>query len=446
MTSHPKDSHAEGSHARTSHSSGPSDAADLIDHFRAVFGDDPDGVWAAPGRVNLIGEHTDYNEGFVLPFAIEHTARVALRRTETGELRIAGRQEVAGAGLVRVDLAALRGGPSPRELGSDAAGAAATGAEDAAPEVLGGDLPGWARYVAGVLWSLGREAGAADVGPGYDVVLDSSVPIGAGLSSSAAIECAVGVAVNDLAGLGHGLDELVLIAQRAENDFVGAPTGILDQSASLLSQDGHALFLDCRTRESRGVPLALAEAGLEILAIDTRVSHAHESGGYGQLRDACELGARELGVQALRDVEESELPAARDQLSPEVYARVKHIVTENQRVLDAVRLLDSVDFRAAGETERRELGRLLTDSHASMRDDFGNSCPELDLAVDTAVAAGAYGARMTGGGFGGTAIALVRAADAERIGEAVREAFGRTGYAAPEVFGVRPAAGARRLV
>ncbi|WP_309081666.1 galactokinase [Zhihengliuella sp.] len=405
---------------------GARDAADLADHFHAVFGGAPEGVWAAPGRANLIGEHTDYNEGFVLPFAIEHTARVAARRTHTGELRIAGRQDVAGAGVVAVDLRDLLGAPP-------------------AQDPAGGRLPGWARYVAGVLWSLGREPGAAEVGPGYDVVLDSSVPIGAGLSSSAAIECAVAVAVNDLAGLGLAPAELVLIAQRAENEFVGAPTGILDQSASLLSEDGRALFLDCRTREARGVPLALAGAGLEILAIDTRVSHAHESGGYGQLRQACEDGARELGVRALRDVDLEDLPGARERLAPQIFSRVKHIVTENQRVLDAVRLLETVDFGNPDGRALADLGDLLTASHASMRDDFGNSCPEMDLAVDTALAAGAYGARMTGGGFGGTAIALVRANDAEHVGSAVRDAFDAAGHATPEIFGVRPSSGARRL-
>ncbi|GHD05352.1 galactokinase [Zhihengliuella salsuginis] len=393
-------------------------AAGTQQHFAERFGAHPDGVWTAPGRVNLIGEHTDYNEGFVLPFAIPHHASVAVRRTDTGTLRVAGRQDVAGHGAVEVDLARL--------VAEDGRGAAA-------------GLPGWARYVAGVFWSLGREAGEpGDLRAGYEIVLDSSVPIGAGLSSSAAIECAVGVAVNDLAGLGHTGEELVLICQRAENEFVGAPTGILDQSASLLSEAGHALFLDCRSRQSRVVPLALAEAGLEILVIDTKVSHAHESGGYGQLRSACETGAQMLGVAALRDVAVADLMAAEAELPGQIFSRVKHIVTENQRVLDSVDLLGSDGFDPAA------LGGLLTASHASMRDDFGNSCPEMDLAVDSAIAAGAFGARMTGGGFGGSAIALVKKGDADAVRDAVVRAFAEAGHAAPDVFSVLPSPGARR--
>lgn len=395
--------------------------AALTDAFREAFGADPDGLWAAPGRANLIGEHTDYNDGFVLPFAIAHSARVAVRRTRTAALRIAGRQEVAGVRAVEIDPARL----SPAHAG---------------------EVPGWSRYVAGAVWALNAWAESAGhaplvaAGEGYDVVLDSDVPIGAGLSSSAAIECAVVTALAELAGLDVSRETLVLIAQRAENEYVGAPTGILDQSASLLGEDGSALFLDCRSRASRPVPLALEEAGLEILAIDTKVSHAHESGGYGQLRAACEAGAAGLGVQALRDVSVEELEAAQRRLAPEVFARVKHIVTENQRVLDTVRELE------AERVEWAEVGRLLTASHASMRDDFGNSCPEMDVAVASAVRAGAHGARMTGGGFGGTAIALVPAGARAEVTAAVEQAFAQRGFTAPAIFPIRPSAGARRLV
>ncbi|MCO1339810.1 galactokinase [Kocuria polaris] len=395
-------------------------AAGMQQHFAERFGVHPDGVWAAPGRVNLIGEHTDYNEGFVLPFAIEHHASVAARRTHDGVLRVAGRQAVAGHGTVEVDLARL--------VADDGVRVAA-------------ELPGWARYVAGVFWSFGqssREIGGLT--SGYEIIVDSSVPIGAGLSSSAALECAVAVAIDDLANLGYNRRDLVLVSQRAENEFVGAPTGILDQSASLLSEAGHGLFLDCRSRVSRPVPLALAEAGLQILVIDTKVSHAHESGGYGQLRQACETGAQLLGVPALRDVGVDDLNGAEAGMPGQIFARVKHIVTENQRVLDVVALLDSDRLDAAA------LGALLSASHTSMRDDFGNSCPEMDLAVDTAVAAGAYGARMTGGGFGGSAIALVEASGTQRVRDAVVRDFADAGYVAPDVFTVLPSAGARRVV
>ena len=243
------------------------------------------------------------------------------------------------------------------------------------------------------------------------------MPSGAGLSSSAAIECAVATAFNELESAGLSPNELVLVGQRAENEVVGAPTGILDQSASLLSTDGHAVFLDCRTQESTLVPLDLAAAGLLILVVDTKVSHAHATGGYAARRASCELGAEVLGVAALRDVAAADLPEAAGLLDEETFRRVRHIVTENQRVLDTVAVLDDAGPAA--------IGALLTASHASMRDDFEISCPELDLAVDTALAHGALGARMTGGGFGGSAIALIP------VGGRGRRARGRGGRPLP---------------
>ncbi|MGL3805279.1 galactokinase [Paeniglutamicibacter sp. R2-26] len=378
----------------------------LTASFTELFGHAPDAHFAAPGRVNLIGEHTDYNDGYVLPFAIDREARVAVRIRPAGEPRLLRVASTRGGDLVEADLGALA-------------------ARDTTP---------WARYVAGVFWAYGRRGFTL---PGAEILLDSSVPIGAGLSSSAAIECAVALALNDLLDLGLGRQELVLLCQDAENNFVGAPTGILDQSASLLSTAEHALFLDCRTRASRQVELPLEAAGLRILVIDTRVSHAHDSGGYKELVEACTRGARELGVPALRDVPPERLPEARQTLHPGIYRRVRHIVTENRRVLDTVARLE-----AHGPAE---IGDLLLESHASMRDDFGISSEELDLAVDAAMAAGALGARMTGGGFGGSAIALVEASRVDAVSERVLSDFAAAGHATPDLFTVAPGPGARRL-
>ncbi|MFQ4147759.1 galactokinase [Arthrobacter sp. LAPM80] len=380
------------------------DTALVAQGFEDTFGSQPDGVWAAPGRVNLIGEHTDYNEGFVLPFAIDRAAAVAIRLRDDNTARLVS--SYGDQGVVSVDLSTLS-----HET-----------------------MKGWTAYPLGVVWVM-REMGIT-IG-GFDLFLHSTVPSGAGLSSSAAIECAVATAFNELESAGLSLNELVLVGQRAENEVVGAPTGILDQSASLLSTDGHAVFLDCRTQESRLVPLDLAAAGLLILVVDTKVTHAHATGGYSARRSSCELGAQVLGVPALRDVAAADLPEAAGLLDEETYRRVRHIVTENQRVLDTVGVLDDAGPAA--------IGALLTASHASMRDDFEISCPELDLAVDTALANGALGARMTGGGFGGSAIALIPAAQEAAVGDAVVRAFAAAGFGAPDIFAVSPAPGARRI-
>lgn len=380
------------------------DAGALRARFKSVFGTAPDGVWQAPGRVNLIGEHTDYNEGFVLPFAIDRTARVAVRLRSDSTVRMLS--TFGNQGLTTADMAAL-----------DPATAR-----------------GWTKYPLGVLWALQQRG--LDV-TGLDLLLDSDVPRGAGLSSSHAIECAAILAVNELAGAGLGVQEMVLATQRAENDFVGAPTGIMDQSASLRGAAGHAVFLDCRDQAVRLVPFDAEAAGLVLLVIDTRVSHSHADSGYAARRASCELGADVLGVQALRDVGLEDLEEAAGLLDAETFRRVRHVVTENDRVLQTVEVLDRAGPQA--------IGSLLDASHASMRDDFEISCRELDLAVDTARSAGALGARMTGGGFGGSAIALVPAEAEQEVRDAVGHGFARDGHAEPDIFRVHPAAGARRL-
>lgn len=375
------------------------------DDFVAVFGREPDGVWSSPGRVNLIGEHTDYNDGFVLPFAINRRTVAALGLREDRTVRVGS---TFADELVEIDLAAL------------------------APAAL----QGWSAYPLGVAWALSEFGVDLAAVPGFDLLIDSNVPVGAGLSSSAAIEGATAMALNDVWRLGLDRRTLARVGQRAENAAVGAPTGIMDQSASLLGEADGAVFLDCRSLESEIVPLALADAGIEVLIIDTGVAHAHATGGYAERRASCEAGARALGVTSLRELTPGDLDRARDVLDDVTFRRVRHVVTENRRVLDTV--------RALRERGPAAIGALLDASHASMRDDFEISVPELDLAVETAQSNGAIGARMTGGGFGGSAIALVPAGDLSRVLVALDGAFAEHGFGQPDLFTVRPSEGARR--
>jgi galactokinase len=363
-------------------------------------------VWAAPGRVNLIGEHTDYNDGFVMPFALPHTTVAAVARREDGRLR-----------LHSADIDA-----APVELTLD----------ELAPE----SDKGWTAYPAGVVWAL-REAGHEI--DGADIHLASTVPSGAGLSSSAALEVVVALALNDLYELNLRGWQLARLCQRAENVYVGAPTGIMDQTASACCEDGHALFLDTRDLSQKQIPFDLAAEGMRLLVVDTQVKHAHSDGEYGKRRAGCEKGAALLGVDALRDVAYEDLDAALDRLGDEEEVRrlVRHVVTEDQRVERVVALLESGDPRG--------IGPVLTEGHASLRDDFCISCPELDLVVDTALATGALGARMTGGGFGGSAIVLTEEAAVDPITKAVEAAFAKAGFTTPRTFTAVPAPGARRV-
>ncbi len=372
--------------------------------FRAAFGADPAGYSRGPGRANLIGEHTDYNHGFVLPFAIDREIVAAFAPRTDRTIRLATALE---PGFLTADLDQLEPGSS------------------------------WAAYPLGVVWALAEFGVDLATVTGFDLAVSSTVPVGAGLSSSAALETATLMALTRLWGLSLDRPTMARVGQRAENVVVGAPTGVMDQFASLLGAQDAAVFLDCRSLDHEVVPLGLDAAGLAVLVIDTHVKHAHATGGYGQRRRECEQGARLLGVASLRDATLPQLEAARDTLGDVVYRRVRHIVTENQRVLDTVATL-----RAQGPLA---IGELLNASHASMRDDFEISVPELDLAVDVACTAGAIGARMTGGGFGGSAIALVPAGQADVIAEAVTRAFADAGFTAPSTFLVHPVDGARLL-
>jgi len=371
--------------------------------FRDSYGVAAGGAWFAPGRVNLIGEHTDYNDGFVLPFAL-------------------GRGTVAVAGRRDDDVIELRSRQVP-------GGSAVIPLDSLAP----GAIPGWAAYPAGVAWAM-RAAGHPVAG--FSLVIDSDLPRGAGLSSSAALECAVGLALTDLNGTAMPRSELVTIAQRAENDFVGVPSGIMDQSASLLCRAGHALLLDCRTSEAAAVPFDPAGHGLDLLVIDTGVRRELTDGDYAGRRGECEQAARALGLRSLRDITDiSQVSLLPD---PLLRRRARHVFTENQRVLETARLL------RAGRLS--EAGALLTASHASLRDDFQISWPAADAAVSAVTRAGALGGRMTGGGFGGSVIALVAAGDSARVRAAVRAEFGRQGWHPPRFLDATPSAGARRVL
>jgi len=271
---------------------------------------------------------------------------------------------------------------------------------------------------------------------GLDVLVDGRVPPGGGLSSSHAIEVAVALAVNDLCGLGMDIDGVARLTQAAENDFVGAPTGLMDQLALLRGRAGHALFLDTRSLGFEHVPLDPDAAGLTLQVIDTKVHHALGDGGYGSRRLACERAARALGVPSLRDVTEDALDDRLAGLADELQRRARHVVTENARVLAAVRALRTDDWDG--------LGRLMDASHDSLRDDYEVSCEELDAAVEAARDSGAVGARMTGGGFGGSVIALVPSSLVSAVRASVSAAFERQGWKAPDVFAVSPSHGARR--
>ncbi|KAM9861968.1 Galactokinase [Leucobacter sp. BZR 635] len=402
--------------------------------LRSLTGVPADGVWSAPGRVNLIGEHTDYNDGFVLPFAIPQRTAAAARLRGDGIIRVASTLAPAPVEVALDDLDRLSSADAGAEAEADADAKVEVetdAARDAAGRSTGRPaVPEWAAYPLGVAWAM-RATGVR--GTGVDIAFASDVPVGAGLSSSAAIEGAAASALNAL--WGGGLDPVALAAvgRRAENEAVGAPTGIMDQMASMLGEPGTALFLDCRSIASEHVPFELAGAGLAVLVIDTRVKHSHATGGYGERRAECERGAALMGVAALRDLSVADLAAAQRSMDDTTFRRVRHIVTENQRVIDTVALLRADGVRA--------IGGLLTASHASMRDDFEISVPELDTAVDAALAAGALGARMTGGGFGGSAIALIDTDLVGAVSDAIQRAFAAAGFAEPAMFTVRPAGG-----
>ena len=364
---------------------------------------DPVGVFAAPGRVNLIGEHTDYNGGLVLPIALPHATYAAVGLRDDARLTVASVQREDRLEIALADLA---------------------------PDAV----DGWAGYVAGVVWAL-REAGH-DL-PGMDLVVDGRVPLGAGLSSSAALVCSTGLAVSEAAGLDLPAADLVAPTMRAETEVAGAPTGGMDQTVSLLAEPGHALLIDFTSGEHQHVGWDPGAAGLRLLVVDTRAAHALVDGGYASRRADCETAATQLGLPTLRAATLDDLDRLTGPDAERLRRRTRHVVTEVDRVARVVAALATDDWEG--------VGRLFSESHASMRDDFEISCAELDTVVDTVLAHGALGARMTGGGFGGSAIALVRSEEAEAVVAAVSERFAERGWPAPGVLPAPASAGARRV-
>lgn len=353
-------------------------------------------TYAAPGRINLIGEHTDYNQGFALPIALPQRTSVALEPDSSHALEVSS---AISREPVRVSL-------------------------DTTP----GEVTGWAAYVAGVVWAL-QHAGIPMLGGRMKI--SSDVAVGSGLSSSAALECAVLGALLTASGVALDRIEQARIAQRAENEYVGAPTGLLDQLASLFGAPAQAMLIDFRDVTVQQVRFDPEASGVALLLVDSRARHAHTGGEYAARRASCERAAADLGVASLREA----VPAALHRVTDPVDARrARHVLTENQRVLDCAAALASADFAA--------VGALWTASHASMRDDFEITTGHLDLLAAAAVQAGALGARMTGGGFGGCIIALVPAQRAAAVSDAVVAAARAAGYPEPAVTRTRAGAGA----
>lgn len=369
----------------------------LENTFQELFGRKAEVLAEAPGRVNLIGEHIDYSEGFVLPFAIADRTYAAIARNNDGLVRIASQQRKNR--IFTIDI----------------------------KDVKPGSAGEWEKYVLGVIWTLG-------ISTGVDILVDGTVPSGAGLSSSAALECSVAVGLNALFELGKSLEDLARATQKAENDYVGMPCGIMDQSVSLMGREGSALLLDCRDLSTESVPFDVASAGLELLIIDTQAHHALVDGGYAERRASCESVAAKFAIPSMRHLTMDVLNSRKSEITETEYIRARHAVTEIQRVKDAVAALKASDFTT--------LGRLINESHFSLRDDYTVSCPELDVAVDASLAAGALGSRMVGGGFGGSAIALIKADQIDSVKEAIKSAYAAKGFKAPRFFTSLPSAGA----
>lgn len=392
--------------------------------FREIFGEEPVGVWEAPGRVNLIGEHVDYNGGLCLPTALPHRAYVAVKPREDRLVRLVSPQTKESVDEFDLDVVGPKGSA--------------------------GEVKGWAAYLVGVAWALEQ----AGYGPlkGFDVALYSCVPLGGGLSSSAALECAMAVALDDLNGLGlagpadaqndEGRKVLVDASRAAENKVAGANTGGLDQSASMRGQEGMALELDTRDMSVKPIPFDLASHGMDLLVIDTKAPHQLVDGQYAARRQNCEDAAKILGVDLLVEIEADQLDDALAKLDDEVLKkRVRHVVTEIARTRECVRILKENEM---SEEVARQVGLLFDGSHASLRDDYEVTVPELDIAVETAKKAGAYGARMTGGGFGGSAIALIPAEKAMEVASAITEAFEAHQFNQPEFLQAPPSGPAQR--
>ena len=373
--------------------------------FARCFGHPPRWLVAAPGRVNLIGEHTDYNDGFVLPMAIERHIFIAADRNPGREVT----------------------------LHSVTTGETAT--FNMRPKMEPGE-PGWSNYVRGVI--AGFQKGRKKL-PAFDAVIESTLPYGGGLASSAALEVATATLLEAMAGAPLDPIQKALLCQQAEHDFAGVPCGIMDQFTSILARENHALLLDCRSRTA--IPVPMTNPDVTVLIINTNVRHKLAESEYAKRRAQCEAAARTLKVPALRDATPEALAAARAQLDPVVFRRARHVITENERTLQAARAIQASDWPVVGQ--------LMYDSHASLRDDYAVSCPELDAVVEIArgigPAGGVIGCRMTGGGFGGCAVSLVKTEAVRRITRTIDGAYEKKAGRQATIFSSRPAGGARVL-
>jgi galactokinase len=355
----------------------------VLDGFKRRFGTGAK-VYRAPGRVNLIGEHTDYNEGFVLPAAIDSYCWVAAAPRTDGKISLYSENMREGREAHLGDLWSQRAG-------------------------------NWTDYPMGVAWALGQAGQELN---GASIYITGEVPPGSGLSSSAALEIAVGYALLDLSERRIDRTELALTCQRAENEFVGARCGIMDQFVSVHGQAGCALMIDCRSLEQEVLRIP---TGIRLVVCNTMVKHEHSDGEYNARRSQCEEGVRRLselfpGIRALRDLTREQLEENKARLTDVVYRRCRHVISENDRVLQTVERLKGGNIL--------EISRLMRDSHESLRNDFEVSCSELDILVEIASTnASVYGARMTGGGFGGCTINLVEATMAEAFVQQVRQEY-----------------------
>jgi len=378
-------------------------SARVAEQFQKTYGRPPRWIVAAPGRVNIIGEHADYNDGFVLPMAIErYTVMAADTATTTGKISIYDAQFKE-----RVTI------------------------ETSAPVAKG--QPKWSNYIRGVL------AGFQNRGqkiPALDVAMISTVPLGGGLSSSAALEVCTATLIEAATGKKIDPVEKALLAQTAEHEFAGVPCGIMDQFISVMGRENHLLLLDCRSRETQLVPMS--DPSVELLIVNTNVKHELSGGEYARRREQCETAAKILGVPSLRDATATMLENAKSKMDEVVFRRARHVIGEIERTIRAAESIRASDWATAGD--------LMYASHRSLRDDYEVSCKELDAVVEIAegigVKGGVFGCRMTGGGFGGCAVALVKTESVEAISQKIAADYKtKTGIEAT-IFVSRPAAGA----
>ena len=374
--------------------------------FKKGSGREPQWIAAAPGRVNVIGEHTDYNDGFVLPMAIDRYTVIAAAPNGMDKITL---RSAAGDGIATVDLT---------------------------QPVKPGPKGYWANYPLGVIAGF-LARGLKLVG--FDAVLNSTVPLGGGLSSSAALEVATATLLEAITSQKLDPVDKALLCQKAEHDYAGMPCGIMDQFISVMGKEGHLLLLDCRSRKPELVPMS--DPAMALLIINTNVRHELTGGGYAQRRAQCEQAARSLGVPSLRDATGNMLEDARGRMEETVFRRARHVIGEIERTLHAAEGVRASNWPTVGQ--------LMYASHASLRDDYEVSCPELDAVVEIAEAigpkVGVTGCRMTGGGFGGCAVALVRADKVDAISGRVAAEYERRTKIKPTLFVSRPAAGATIL-